>query len=309
MEKYAVVDIGSNTVRLCIYKAEKKKKGYKYDLLLNMKESVRLRREVVNNKLTEEGIRKLKDILRVFRAIIKKDEIEHFRYIGTQTIRMIDNQAEVLKIIKDKFDIDIEVITGEEEAITGFIGMHSFLKHVDEGLYVDLGGGSCEVVHFKKGTPLEFFSFDFGSIVLRTLVDKPVPTDVDIKLVKEYITNKFTEVEWLKDLNVPLIVVGGSARNMVRIDKFLTKRNNNTHGYECGFREISRIRKILMLLSLDEIEKIQGFTKSRADIIVSSIYVFEELYKYIDADYFVCSRTGLREGVLVNMIGDNYVND
>lgn len=302
MEKFAIIDIGSNTVRLCIYEAYKDKNGIKYHLLLNMKESARLRNEVENNCLTEKGYQKLKDVLRVYRAIILKDEIKNVRYIGTQTIRMIDNQADILKRIKDKFDIDIDVITGDEEALLGYQGMNTFLAHESEGVYVDLGGGSCEVVHFKNGTAKEKHSFDFGSIVLKSMVKKSVPTKKDIKMIEKYIEDEFSKIKWLKDIFAPLVVVGGSARNMVRIDKFLTKSSKNVHGYKMGFREIKRIRKILMLLTIDEIKKIDGFTVSRADIIVSSIFVFETLYKYIDAEYFVCSRTGLREGVLVDML-------
>lgn len=302
MNKFAIIDIGSNTIRLCIYEAYIDKSGIKYQLLLNMKESARLRNEVVDHKLTEIGYQKLKDVLRVYRAIILKDEIKNVRYIGTQAIRMVDNQKEVLKRIKEKFDIDIEIITGDEEALLGYQGMNTFLAHEEEGLYVDLGGGSCEVVHFKDGIPFEKTSFDFGSIVLRSMVEHPVPKKKEIEKIETYLYEKFDSISWLKDIKKPLVVVGGSARNMVRIDKFLTKSTKSTHGYRMDFRKIKRIRKILMLLSIDEIQNIQGFTVSRADIIVSSIFVFETLYKYIDAEYFVCSRTGLREGVLVDML-------
>ncbi len=302
MEKYAIIDIGSNTIRLCIYEAYKDKNGIKYQLLLNMKESARLRNQVIDNKLTEVGYQKLKDVLRVYRAIILKDEIKNVRYIGTQAIRMVDNRQEILNRVKTKFDIDIDIITGEEEALLGFQGMNTFLAHEEEGVYVDLGGGSCEVVHFKDGVPLENYSFDFGSIVLRSMVDHAVPEENEIQKIETYLLNKFNEIDWLKNIKTPLVVVGGSARNMVRIDKFLTKSSKNVHGYRLDYRKISRIRKILMLLTLEEIELINGFTKSRADIIVSSIFVFEILFKYINAEYFVCARTGLREGVLVDML-------
>lgn len=300
MRKIAIVDIGSNTVRLVIYLVSH---GYKYDVVENNKESVRLRNYVKDNKLTKEGIEKLRKVLRVFIAIIDKDDITEVKYFATQTIRMVENREDILQQMKQEFGIDIEVFNEEKESLTGFQGMNTFMVHEDEGLYVDLGGGSMEIVHFKDDEAIDFFCFDFGSIVLRSMIEHAIPNEDEIAYLKSFLFSKFEQVPWLRNLRKPLIVVGGSSRNMVRIDKFITRRKENTHGYRIKLREITRIRKILMLLNIEEIQNIDGFTKSRADIIISSIFVFELLYKYIQADYYVCSRTALREGVLVDMIG------
>lgn len=301
LRKIAIVDIGSNTVRLVIYMVSQ---GYKYDVVENNKESVRLRNYVKDNNLTKEGINKLRKILRVFTAIIDKDDIKEVKFFATQTIRMVDNRKDILQAMKDEFNIDIEIFTEEKESLTGFQGMNTFMVHEDEGLYVDLGGGSMEIVHFKEDQALEFFCFDFGSIVLRNMIEHAIPTEDEIAYLKSFLFSKFEQVPWLRNLRKPLIVVGGSSRNMVRIDKFITRRKEETHGYRIQLREINRIRKILMLLNIQEIQHIDGFTTSRADIIIPSIFVFETLYKYINADYYVCSRTALREGVLVDMIGE-----
>ena len=301
MRTIGIVDIGSNTVRLCIYQVSH---GYKYDLKLNTKESVRLRNFVENNRLSEEGIEKLRKILRVYTAIIDKDDISEVRYFATQTIRMVENQMDVLQQMNQEFGIDIDVFTEEQESMYGFHGMNTFLVHEDEGLYVDLGGGSMEIVHFKDDEPMDYYCFDFGSIVLRNMIEHAIPTSDEIAYLRSFLFAKFESVAWLRNLRKPLVVVGGSSRNLIRIDRFITKRQEQTHGYRLGLREITRTRKILMLLTLEEIQNIDGFTQSRADIIVPSIYVFETLYKYIQADYYVCSQTGLREGVLIEMIGE-----
>ncbi len=300
MKQIGIVDIGSNTVRLCIYQVSK---GVKYDVLLNQKESVRLRNYVVDNKLSDEGIEKLRRILRVYTAILDKDDITLVKYFATQTIRMVDNQQDIIAAMNKEFGISIDVFNEEQESLLGFKGMNTFLVHEDEGLYVDLGGGSMEIVHFQNDDPLEYYCFDFGSIVLRNKIEHAIPTEDEIAYLRSFLFNKYEQVPWLRNLRKPLVVTGGSSRNMVRIDAFLTKRKEQTHGYRLGLREITRIRKILMLLNLQEIQNIEGFTTSRADIIIPSIFVFETLFRYIHADYFVCSRTGLREGVLLEMIG------
>lgn len=301
MRTIAIIDIGSNNVRLCIYQVSH---GLKYDLKENIKESVRLRNYVEDGRLSDLGIERLRKVLRVFTAIIDKDEITEVKFFATQTIRMVSNQADILTQMKKEFGIEIDVFNEQEESFFGFQGMNTFLVHEDEGLYVDLGGGSTEIVYFKDDKPIDYYCFDFGSIVLRNMIDHAIPTEDEIAYLNSFLFSKFEEVPWLRDLRKPLVVVGGSSRNMTRIDRFITRRKESTHGYRLGLREIIRTRKILMLLTLEEIQNIDGFTTSRSDIIIPSIFVFESLYKYIKADYYVCSRTGLREGVLVDMIGE-----
>lgn len=300
MKKIAIIDIGSNTVRMCIYEVFD---GVSYHLDENIKESVRLRNYVVNNKLSAEGIEKLRRILNVFTAIIHKDDIKYVKFFATQTIRMVENQQDVLDLMNQEFGIEIDVFNEEEESMYGFKGMNRYLIHEDKGLYVDLGGGSTEIVYFEDDKPISYYCFNFGSVVLRSMISHAIPTEDEISYLRSFLFSKFEEVPWLRNLKKPLVVVGGSSRNLIRIDRFLTNREEDIHGYRIGLREITRIRKILMLLTLEEIQNISGFTKSRSDIIISSILVFEMLFKYIKADYYVCSRTGLREGVLLDMIG------
>ena len=299
MDKIGLVDIGSNTVRLVIYEI---KKDEKYKVKLNTKESIRLRNHVENGFLTEEGIQKLFKTLKRFIRIQEKYDLDLFKLFATQTVRMVRNRNEIIDRIKERFDLDIQVLSKDEEALLGFRGMKNYLQHQPDGVYVDLGGGSTEVVYFENDKPIHYHSFDFGSVVLRNMISHPVPTKDEIAYLNSFLHSEFDSLPWLRNLNVPLVVVGGSSRNLVRIDAFITKRRESTHGYSLGFREINRTRKLLMLLTVDEIEKIEGFTASRADIIIPSIYVFECLYKYVNAQSYVCSRTGLREGVMLDIV-------
>lgn len=302
METIGLIDIGSNTVRLVIYEIKKKSKDYM--IILNTKDSVRLRNHVIDNTLSEEGIQKLFNVLKRFKSILKKNyKIDKLKLFATQTIRMVDNKFEVIDRVKEHFNWKIDLLTSEEEALFGFQGMNTYLPDQKEGIFVDLGGGSTELVYFKNGHPIHNHSFPFGSIVLRNMINHSIPTKEELHKLQTFLINEFDSIPWIRTVSAPLIVGGGSSRNLIRIDRFLTKRHESTHGYTIHFREINRIRQILMLLSIDEIENIEGFSSSRADIIIPSIYVFECLYEYINASYYVCTRTGLREGVLNDLLG------
>lgn len=299
MIRYGMIDIGSNTVRIVVYALTSK---IKYHELWNEKKSVRLRQYLIDGKLTDEGIEKLVDVLKKYKKIEKRFNMQEFVVFATQTVRMADNCEDILKIVKDETGYDIRVLSEDEECLLGFQGMKTYLKHQDEGLYVDLGGGSMELVYFKNDEPVHYHSLDFGSIVLRSMIPDPIPNKKEIKMYRKFALKEFDSLPWLKDLKVPLVVVGGSSRNMARIDRFITKRKETTHGYEMSLREIRRTRKLLQLLTIEEIEKIDGVSENRADVLIPSIYMFELLYKYIDSPYYVCSRTALREGVLIERI-------
>jgi exopolyphosphatase/guanosine-5'-triphosphate,3'-diphosphate pyrophosphatase len=300
MKKIALVDIGSNTVRLCIYKV---KEDLTYQLLVNIKESVRLRNYVVESNLSNDGLDSLSQTLSKYKSIINKKEVDIAHFFATQTIRMIENKVDVIDYLYHKFGFKINVLTGRQEAQLGYEGMIHYLKHEKNGVYVDMGGGSTEIVYYKNNKLLKSVSFDFGSIVLRNMITSAIPNDSEVYFIRQYVKGRLDELDWLKSLRTPLIVVGGSSRNLVRIDKFFSGRDDLTHGYQLGFRELQRTRKILQLLSVEEIKRINGFTESRADIIVPSLIALEMIYEYVDAKYYVSSSTGLREGVLLNLLG------
>lgn len=302
MIRYGMIDIGSNTVRIVVFALTKE---IKYHVLWNEKESVRLRQHVKDNKLTQKGIDKLLKVLKQYKKIERRFKMVDFTVFATQTVRMVDNRDDIIKLVKDEVGYDIRVLSKDEECLLGFQGMKTYLTHQDEGLYVDLGGGSMELVYFENNEPIHYHSLDFGSIVLRGMIDNPVPNEEELEIYHKFALEEFSKLPWLRNLSTPLIVVGGSSRNMVRIDRFITRREESTHGYKIGFREIERTRKLLMLLTIEEIEKIEGFSSSRADIIIPSIYIFELLYKYVDSPYYVCSRTALREGILIERIMGN----
>ena len=299
MIRYGMIDIGSNTVRIVIYGLVDE---IKFHELWNEKESVRLRQYLEDGKLSEEGIEKLIKVLKRYKEIEQRFDMVEFIVFATQTVRMAKNRKEVIKVVKDETGYDVRILSEDEECLLGFQGMKTYLKHQDEGLYVDLGGGSMELVYFSNDEPVHYHSLDFGSIVLRSMIPDPIPNKDELKMYKKFAIEYFDSLPWLKDLKTPLVVVGGSSRNMARIDKFITKRVESIHGYEMELREIRRTRKLLQLLTIEEIENIEGLSDNRADIIIPSIFMFELLYKYVKSPYYVCSTTGLREGVLIERI-------
>lgn len=294
---YAIIDIGSNTIRVVIYDVNKNKAKEIY----NERTFAQLRKQVVDNKLLSEGVDLLMKTAKKYIKIAKSYDAEIVPFT-TQTIRMVDNQEEILTRFFNETGIVLRVLSKTEESLFGFYGMHKNLDTESTGVYVDLGGGSMEAVYFVDGEVKELHSFSFGSIVLRSLIKHAIPTEKEVLDLTKYISAEIESIEWLKQLKVPLIIVGGSARNTVKLDKSITKRDDSIHGYRIKLAEMMRIRKILMLYKKNELEQIDGFSKERANLIIPSMLAFELLYKYVDAPYMVTSKFGLRDGILIDSI-------
>ena len=107
-------------------------------------------------------------------------------------MRNIENHADVIQIIKDKVNIEIDVLSGEEEGELSFCGSISTIKK-DNGILIDLGGGSVEIVLFKNKKIKEKYSIPVGSLKMyNEYVSDMIPNKKECNLIKERI---YSELE------------------------------------------------------------------------------------------------------------------
>ena len=142
---YGIVDIGSNTVRLNVYRCEDED----IRVVFSKKDNLGLVFYIKSGKLTNIGIEKLITVLKKIKKDFDYLNIESYRFFSTASLRNIKNSTEVIQIIKDKVNIDIDLLSGEEEGELSFCGSISTIKK-DNGILIDLGGGSVEIVLFKN---------------------------------------------------------------------------------------------------------------------------------------------------------------
>src|SRR5699024_9836022 len=118
-----------------------------------------------------------------------------------------------------------------------------------------------------------------------------IPTENELKQLRKYLANQFKTLPWLRDKEVPLIAIGGSARNLVQIDQNLKEYPlAGLHQYKMYDTDIKRVSNYLTSLKPDKLRKVEGLSKDRADIIIPAIEVFHSLYQMSQADSFILSR-------------------
>lgn len=158
---FAVVDIGSHTLRLAVYEEI----NGEFSLLTKKKFALGLAGYLKNNVMAEEGILALLSVLCQFRLFLDAFKIEKISAFATAALRMAENRSDILARIKKETGFTVRVLSGKEEAELAFIGVTK-TSPVKTGVLVDIGGGSTEIVSFANGIILTEKSLPIGAVSL-----------------------------------------------------------------------------------------------------------------------------------------------
>lgn len=158
---HAIIDIGSNTIRMAVYRIE----GRTFELLLKRKHTVGLAGYLDHGRLVREGIEKTVKILHGFMDFIATFAIPHVHAFATAALRSAKNSRAATEEITRRSGVHIRIISGAEEAAYDFIGATASIAHAD-GIMVDIGGGSTEIIHYRAHEMQGRWSLPLGSLAL-----------------------------------------------------------------------------------------------------------------------------------------------
>ena len=192
--RLGVLDVGSNTVHLQVVDTSP---GARPNPTFNYKEELRLTQYIdENNLVSEEGIRKLRECIQ--RAIaqsasVKTQELLPF---ATSALREASNGEEIISSINKDFRIDLQVLTGDEEAKLTFLAARRWFGWSSGRLLViDIGGGSLEMAVGIDETPEVATSLPLGAARLTKNFLKGDPyTDKSFRTLRDHIENKLEQV-------------------------------------------------------------------------------------------------------------------
>lgn len=306
MKRLGLVDIGSNTIRLVIFEYSKET-GLQE--LQNIKTPARLYQYLSKEKeMSKKGIGVLCDTLNSFQKVATKFEVDALYPVATAAVRQATNIDDVIIQVKEETGIEMRIISEEEEAYFGFYAVINTLDYED-GVTVDIGGGSTEVTYFEDKEIKFSHSFPFGVVTLQNMFfDGKAHNDKEaIEASAKYIKEQFRNLRWLEKRRVPIIAIGGSARNIARIHQSLTEYPiAGVHGYAMKEADLSLVFNELTKLSADDLEDLDGLSRDRQDIIVPSCVLFNTLFDEVEATEFIFSRKGLREGVIMDKLEEEF---
>ena len=192
---HGVIDIGSNTIRLNVYKI---KEGRNFELLFSKKEAVGIVSYIKKKVMSEEGIEVLENCLIQFKEMMQSLHITSFSAFATASLRNIENTQEVLERVLKDCDIDIDLLSGATEGRLSFKGAIHGLAH-DEGIYVDTGGGSSEIILYDHRQIGYVASMPIGSLNMYNKYVKAIlPKAKEVNAMRDRVIKELKEAEKTK---------------------------------------------------------------------------------------------------------------
>lgn len=295
-QKIALMDIGSNSIRLVIFHLDES--GY-YREIQNLKVVARLSSHINDEgNLSNKGIHVLLTTLQKFQEITRTYDLSKVKCVATAAIRQAKNQREVLATITKMTDFVIQVLSEYEEAFFGYLAVTNSTSILD-GITIDIGGGSTEVTLFKDRNLLHYHSFPFGAISLKKkYIKSETPTLQELSELRNFLTKQFQSLPWLNQKEVPVVGIGGSARNLSLIHQRKTNYAlSGLHQYEMHYENLKEITNQLNQLTVKERQSIDGLSKDRADIIIPAAEAITALMEVSGGKIFIMSNKGLRDGL------------
>ena len=280
---YGVVDIGSNTVKLNVY-------NYRHNVInveFSEKENLGLLFYINNGKLTDNGIEELVTVLKKMKNDLDYLKIDNYSFFSTASLRNIENIAEVLQIIKNRVNIEIDLLSGEEEGELSFYGLIPTIKG-DDGILIDLGGGSVEIVLFKDRKIYKKYSIPIGFLkMFNDYVSDIIPNKKECKLIEERIYFELDKIGLKNNEKIPFMCgVGGSIRAIKKllVNLDLQKKKDN-------LVDVKLLKQLKKELKLNESNhnnyiyyKILHVKPSRVHTLVPALLIVESITSYFGCE-------------------------
>ena len=294
---YAVIDIGSNTMRLVLYRLVEGEPRQ----MLNSKQAAGLAGYIDREqRLSPKGIQKAIEVLRRFQLILDSVGPERTFVFATASLRNVGNTQEVVQAIHRACGLEVRVLTGREEALLDYSGALRAL-HTQDGLMVDIGGGSTELVRFRGGAAVDACSLPMGSLNLyNRFVRDVVPTAPELKRISQYACSLLQDVDFPLDAAPFLYGVGGTCRASCALSDELFEEQSGYAGYPC-----KRLKKIRRLLKEDRKRLIGAVIKTAPDrlhTLLPGLAILEAVAGRYGCTSFSASPYGVREGYLLHML-------
>ncbi|MGC4018415.1 MAG: ethanolamine ammonia-lyase reactivating factor EutA [Muricomes sp.] len=291
--KQAIIDIGSNSMRLTLYEID----GTSFRILFKEKFMAGLARYVESDILSAEGIERAYTGLLNFRETLEALDIKNVAVFATASLRNIKNTEEALTAIKIATGYSVEIISGESEALLGYTGAMQEISLAD-GAFIDIGGGSTEIVSFENGQPLSSASFHVGSLNLyRECVKKIMPGNGSLKRIQKTLTNEIDKKSLFTfDKRSPLICVGGTARAVLKIAGKL-------YDLPPGCRTVSKAQfndmcALLCKGNRAAADIVLKLEPDRIHTIVPGLMIMKHIFQLFNSDKIIVSKYSVREGYL-----------
>lgn len=289
--RYAAIDVGSNAIRLLLCNAVEEHDVVHFKKSELIRIPLRLGEDVfLSGSISENKAKSFVKTMQAFKLLIDVFDPVSYRACATASLREATNGPEIVKRIKKECDLQLEIISGKQEAELIYSNhIEEMLDNSQSYLYIDVGGGSTEITLFDHGRIVISRSFDIGA--LRWLNGKVSKESWD-KMKK-----------WVQENTLghsPLTAIG-SGGNINKIFKMLDRRDK-----PLAFSRLKDFYEELKILTVDERMELWQLNPDRADVIVPAAKIYLGVMKAADIGEIIVPQIGLSDGI-VHQLHDQFV--
>lgn len=300
----ASIDIGSNTILLLV--ANYNSDQDKLSPLLNLYEAPRISAQLSTTKLiSSPKIDLMMKVLEKYRSIIEENRVEMTKVVATKAFRLASNGPLLAKAIHDKFNWEVDILSGDEEARLSFLGAVPYNNPSSKYLVVDIGGGSTELIYGSELSISFRKSYDFGAVSLTEnyLLNNP-PKIADIKKIKSTVIKNIGNINHNLSNNFNTIAVAGTPTTLSCIKQGLkTFEENRVENSVLTTQELNEMINLLCNYSHEEIRnKFGGVVAGREDIILTGTVILLTIAELAGINTIKVSTRGLRYGVIIDYL-------
>lgn len=288
--RLAAIDIGSNAARLLISEVLHNETGEPvFNKLHLCRVPLRLGMDVFSTgTISKQRIGMVLQTMKAYKHLMNAYEVDHLMACATSAMRDAENAAELLRKIKMETGIDIEVISGSDEA--AYIYENHIAEHLDKNgnfLYIDVGGGSTELTFFSKGRLQYKQSFNIGTI---RLLKAQIGED-DWESLREAIRKN------IKSLGkITTIGSGGNINKVFSLSKKKDGKPLSLDSLREYYREFSSF-------TVNERMLRYNMREDRADVIVPALQIYINVMRWADSEEIFVPKIGLADGLIQHLYG------
>lgn len=308
MDRRAVIDIGTNSVKILVADVD----GCSVFPFEERAIQIRLGNCVYNgNCLTQEAVERAVSSVNELLQLASSLNAKQIKIIATSPLREIKNSDFLIQSIKEKFNIEVEIISGEKEAELSFIGIIDYLPNTKSKILIaDIGGGSSEFI-FAENRKIQFLkSYQIGAVRYMQMfnVSDP-PTQEEFLKCRDKICD-FIDRNILKDLKYSTDFEGkstdfvGTGGTITILGRMILKENefnrSKLDNLKINYSSIKDLTKLLWQTPIAERKNIPGLPEDRADVIIFGILIYEVFMELSELDSVFVSTRGLRFGAIKN---------
>ena len=291
----AVIDIGSNSVRLVVYESMERS----LISVFNEKTLCGLGREVQSTGLlAPDAVAKALTALRRFHALCKIQKVGRVHAIATAACRDASNGPDFIAKAERICGVDIKILSGPEEARFSALGVISGV-HKPDGIVGDLGGGSLELIDVRGNRVRGGVTLPLGTLALQDLSHK------SLKRADRIVESELSELPKLKaGRGRTFYAVGGTWRALARIHIIQSEYPLRVmHGYSIPAAEaLDFVRRLRRLSAAGMLANIEAVAEARRPLLAYAALVLEYIIRVARPKTIVFSTFGVREGLLYSML-------